>query len=133
MVGAAGPLLVGMDPSAGRDAQHRETIMSWSWKLCRVAGIPIYVHWTFVILIAWVVLGSWMQGNDPVAALEGGGFVLALFGCVVLHELGHAMAARRYGVPTSDITLLPIGGVARLQRIPEQPAQELVVALAGPA
>jgi Zn-dependent protease len=107
--------------------------MSWSWKLCRVAGIPIYVHWTFVILIAWVVLESWMRSNDPVAALQGGGFMLALFGCVVLHELGHALAARRYGVPTSDITLLPIGGVARLQRIPEQPAQELIVALAGPA
>src|SRR3954453_3020834 len=107
--------------------------MSWSWKLCRVAGIPIYVHWTFVILIAWVVIGSWLQSNDAIKALEGGGFVLALFGCVVLHELGHALAARRYGVPTADITLLPIGGVARLQRIPEHPTQELVVALAGPA
>jgi Zn-dependent protease len=90
--------------------------MSWSWKLGRVAGIPIYVHWTFVILIVWL-----------------GGFVLALFSCVVLHELGHALAARRFGVPTTDITLLPIGGVARLQRIPDRPGQELVVALAGPA
>jgi Zn-dependent protease/CBS domain-containing protein len=107
--------------------------MSWSWKLFRIAGIPIYVHWTFLILIAWVVIGSWLQDRDAIKALEGGAFVLALFGCVVLHELGHALAARRYGVPTSDITLLPIGGVARLQRIPEQPSQELVVALAGPA
>lgn len=107
--------------------------MSWSWKLCRVAGIPIYVHWTFAILIAWVVIGSWLNSNDLARAIEGGVFVLALFGCVVLHELGHALAARRFGVPTSDITLLPIGGVARLQRIPEQPGQELIVALAGPA
>jgi Zn-dependent protease len=106
--------------------------MSWSWKLGRVAGIPIYVHWTFLILIAWVVFGSWVQSDDVIRALEGGGFVLALFGCVVLHELGHALAARRFGVATTDITLLPIGGVARLQRIPERPRQELIIALAGP-
>jgi Zn-dependent protease len=107
--------------------------MSWSWKLCRVAGIPIYVHWTFVILIVSIVLGYWLQSNSLMTALEGGGFVLSLFGCVVLHELGHALAARRFGVATTDITLLPIGGVARLQRIPERPIQELIIALAGPA
>jgi Zn-dependent protease/CBS domain-containing protein len=107
--------------------------MSWSWRIARVAGIPIYVHWTFLILIAWVVLGHWIEGQSLANTAEGVAFVLALFGCVVLHELGHALAARRYGIPTADITLLPIGGVARLQQIPEQPAQELVVALAGPA
>jgi Zn-dependent protease/predicted transcriptional regulator len=107
--------------------------MAWSWKLGRIAGIPIYVHWTFLILIAWVILGSWQEGQSLAATVEGVVFVLALFGCVVLHELGHALAARRYGVPTADITLLPIGGVARLQRIPEHPRQELVIALAGPA
>ncbi|MEO6808583.1 MAG: site-2 protease family protein [Isosphaeraceae bacterium] len=107
--------------------------MSWSWKIGRIAGIPIYIHWTFLILIAWIVYGQTMAGHDLAAIVEAVVFVLALFGCVVLHELGHALAARRYGVPTSDITLLPIGGVARLQRIPEKPAEELVVALAGPA
>jgi Zn-dependent protease/CBS domain-containing protein len=107
--------------------------MTWSWRIGRIAGIPIFVHWTFLILIAWVVLGQWLQGHDLATALEGVAFVLALFGCVVLHELGHALAARRYGVPTADITLLPIGGVARLQRIPEHPPEELVIALAGPA
>jgi len=107
--------------------------MSWSWKLGRVAGIPIYVHWTFMILLAWIVLGYWFESHDLMRTLEGGGLILALFGCVVLHELGHALAARRFGVPTSDITLLPIGGVARLQRMPERPAQELIIALAGPA
>ena len=108
-------------------------MMSWSWKLGRVAGIPIYVHWTFVILIVWLVAAGAMQGGDLSAGLLQGGFVLALFACVVLHELGHALMARRFGVPTTDITLLPIGGVARLQRIPEKPVQELLVALAGPA
>lgn len=107
--------------------------MSWSWKICRIAGIPIYIHWTFLILIAWVIYVHAMAGHDLAAIAEAVGFVLALFGCVVLHELGHALAAKRYGVPTADITLLPIGGIARLQRIPENPAEELVVALAGPA
>jgi Zn-dependent protease len=101
--------------------------------LGRIAGVPIYVHWTFLILIAWVVVASTAEGRSAAATLEGVGFVLALFACVVLHELGHATAARRFGVTTSDITLLPIGGVARMQRIPEHPGQELVIALAGPA
>ena len=106
--------------------------MSWSWKLGRIAGIPIYVHWTFLILIAWVVIGHALQGHSVATTIEGVAFVLSIFGCVVLHELGHALAARHYGVPTADITLLPIGGVARLQRIPENPSQELVIAIAGP-
>jgi Zn-dependent protease/predicted transcriptional regulator len=106
--------------------------MSWSWRVGRIAGIPIYIHWTFLILIAWLVIAPLSAGQPAGEVVEQLVFVLALFGCVVLHELGHAMAARRYGVPTADITLLPIGGVARLQRIPEKPAEELVVAIAGP-
>lgn len=106
--------------------------MSWSLRIARLAGIPIYVHWTFMILIAWVVFGHWRNGHSLAATIEGVGFVLAIFGCVVVHELGHALAARKYGVETADITLLPIGGIARLQRIPDQPAQEFVIALAGP-
>ncbi|WP_169975777.1 site-2 protease family protein [Tautonia rosea] len=108
--------------------------MTWSIKLGKLAGIPLYVHWTFLILLGFIGWRAYrISDQDIGAALAAVAMVIAVFGCVVLHELGHALMARRFGVPTADITLLPIGGVARLQRIPEKPSQELLVALAGPA
>jgi len=107
--------------------------MRWSWKLGRFAGIDVYVHTTFFLLVGWVALSYWMQTRTAAGTLEGVGFLLALFGSVILHEYGHALTARRYGIKTRDITLLPIGGLARLERMPDKPIQELWVALAGPA
>jgi Zn-dependent protease len=106
--------------------------MKWSWRIGRIAGIDVYMHATFLILLAWVAFVYYGKGGLA-SSLAGIAFICVLFGIVVLHELGHALAARRYGIATRDITLLPIGGVARLERMPEDPKQELVVALAGPA
>ncbi len=107
--------------------------MGGSWRIGRIAGIDVFVHPTFLLLLVWVVVTNYLAHNDAMEAFNGLVFIVALFGVVVLHELGHALTARRFGIGTRDITLLPIGGVARLERIPEDPWQELVVALAGPA
>jgi Zn-dependent protease/CBS domain-containing protein len=107
--------------------------MRWSWRIGRLAGIDVYMHVTFVILLAWVAASHYLPERSLAEMLDGLVFVLALFGIVVLHELGHALTARRYGIRTRDISLLPIGGVARLERMPEEPRQELLVAVAGPA
>src|SRR5205823_5440232 len=89
------------------------------------------IHITFLLLIAWLAFGYYAQGGSAVAASRVI-FVLLLFLCVVLHEFGHAFAAKAFGINTPDITLLPIGGVARLERMPEEPVQELIIAVAGP-
>lgn len=99
--------------------------MRMSWKLGRVSGIDVFVHPTFLLVLLFPQVRAY--------GAFGLGLVLATFGCVLFHELGHAMMARRYGIGTQDITLYPIGGVARLARIPRSPGAELAIALAGPA
>src|ERR1044072_995608 len=106
--------------------------MGWSLPIFRIAGIQLRIHVTFLLLIAWLAFGYYSEGGSA-AALGRGVFILLLFVCVVLHEFGHAFAAKGFGINTPDITLLPIGGVARLERMPEEPVQELVIAIAGPA
>ncbi|MFH5832717.1 site-2 protease family protein [Halalkalibaculum sp. DA384] len=107
--------------------------MKGSLSLGRVKGIRIQVHWTFLLLIGWVVFLELSRGNDLAAIFWSIGFVMVLFGCVIAHELGHALTAARYGIGTRQITLLPIGGVASLESMPENPKEELLVAVAGPA
>jgi Zn-dependent protease len=106
--------------------------MKWSWKIARIAGIDVYIHATFFILVAWFGYHYWTAQGTLAAALEGMAYIIALFTCVVLHEFGHALTAKRYGIVTSNITLLPIGGVASMERLPENPLEEIKVALAGP-
>jgi Zn-dependent protease/CBS domain-containing protein len=106
--------------------------MSWSVTIGRVGGSEIRIHLTFLILLAWIGIAQYLQGGAA-AAVDGIAFIIAVFACVVLHELGHALAARRYGIATPDITLLPIGGLARLSRMPDKPSEEIVIAVAGPA
>ena len=103
-----------------------------SWKLGNAFGIGIYVHWTFLLLVAFVLLRNWGQ-SGPHSAFYAVALLVGIFACVVLHELGHALMAQRFGIPTRDITLYPIGGVARLERMSERPFEEFCIAIAGPA
>lgn len=107
--------------------------MRWSWSLGRYAGIQVYMHMSFLLIIVWIILMHWMMNAGLMKTLEGVIFTLILFVCVIFHEFGHALTARHFGIRTKDIVLLPIGGVARLEKMPDKPVQELWVAIAGPA
>jgi Zn-dependent protease len=107
--------------------------MKWSWKLGRFAGIDTHVHATFMLVVLWAAWAAYSGAGTGLAAALGVVFLLAVFGSVLLHELGHALMARRFGIATRRIVLLPIGGVAQLEGQPRTPRQELAIALAGPA
>ncbi|PQO22889.1 site-2 protease family protein [Rhodobacteraceae bacterium WD3A24] len=106
--------------------------MSWSFPIGRLFGSELRVHATFFLLLLWIGVAAYVA-DGTAAMVENILFILALFACVVAHEFGHALMARRYGIRTPDVTLLPIGGLARLEKMPEKPTQEIAVALAGPA
>jgi Zn-dependent protease/CBS domain-containing protein len=106
--------------------------MRWSFKIGRFAGIDLYVHATFLLLILWVIALHWLRNHSLDGVGSGLLSILAVFACVVLHEFGHALTARHFGIATKDITLLPIGGVSRFEKLPEKPSQELAVSIAGP-
>src|SRR5436853_4281730 len=100
--------------------------MSWSLSIGSIAGTVVRVHITFLLFLGWIFAASWAQGGAQ-AAWEALAFMLLLFACVVAHEFGHIFTARTFGVSTPDVTLLPIGGVARLERIPEKPPEVVLV------
>src|SRR5437763_14915539 len=106
--------------------------MSGSLPISRIAGRQVRFHIPSLLLIGWLAFGYYAQGGSA-AAVAGVLVILLLFGCVVLHEFGHAFAAKAFGINTPDLTLLPIGGVARLERIPEEPVQQLIIAAPAPA
>jgi stage IV sporulation protein FB len=106
--------------------------MRWALRLGRIAGTEVRIHLTFFLLLAWLAVADYQAGGLR-EALHWTVFTCLVFFCVLLHEFGHAFAARRYGIRTPDITLFPFGGVARIERMPEKPGEEIVIALAGPA
>src|SRR5713226_6359404 len=105
--------------------------MGWSVNIGSIAGTAVRIHITFLLFLVWVFGASYVSGGVD-AAWSGLAFMVLLFACVLAHEFGHIFTARAFGVATPDVTLLPIGGVARLERIPEKPSEELLVAIAGP-
>ena len=107
--------------------------MANSFELGKFAGIDVKIHWSFFLLPAWILFSTLLSGGSVTTASTSVLLILAVFACVVLHEFGHALAARKYGIGTHDIVLYPIGGVASLQRMPKNPLQEFVISVAGPA
>ena len=105
--------------------------MPWSLNIGKVGGTEIRIHVTFLLFLAWIWAVTYMSGGAN-AAWSGLLFMVLLFLCVLVHEYGHILAARAFGVSTRDVTLLPIGGVARLERFPEEPREEFLIAIAGP-
>jgi Zn-dependent protease/predicted transcriptional regulator len=107
--------------------------MKYSLRLGKISDIKVEIHWTFLILIVWVILSGLKTESTPQQLMWSVLYVLAIFVCVILHEFGHALAAKKFNIKTTSITLLPIGGLAQMESIPEKPKEELIIAFAGPA
>lgn len=106
--------------------------MRGAYKIVSIRGINLHVHWTFLLLIGWILLINAYSGNNIEQLSWSVLFLLAVFACVILHELGHALMAARFGIKAKDIALLPIGGIASIEKFPENPSQELAISMAGP-
>lgn len=119
-----------MPPRVSRSAPSASR---WSWNIGAIGGVPIRIHATLILLLGWIAFAYWRGGLGPSATLGGVLLVVIVFAIIVIHELGHALMARRFGVHTRGILLLPIGGIASLERLPDRPAQELAIAVVGPA
>lgn len=133
MQSADAPMFFMLRPSRVERPARAHQPMPWSIQVGWLLGIGVSVHVTFILLLVFIALGDVLAGQGVQAVMRGTLFTLALFGTVLLHELGHAVMARRYGLRTADLTLLPLGGVARLEGFPSRPVEQLAVALAGPA
>ena len=126
-VGSPGAHIIGW-----ADVARLDSHMAWSLNVGSIAGTAVRIHVTFLLLLAWIGFSAFQSGGSQ-AAVSGVAFIILLFACVLAHEFGHIFMARRFGIPTPDVTLLPIGGVATLERMPEKPREQLLVAIAGPA
>jgi Zn-dependent protease/predicted transcriptional regulator len=113
------------------ESRVKGVLMPWSITLGRIAGTAVRLHVTFILFLAWIGVSAFYTQGRAVA-FDTLAFVVLIFACVLAHEFGHIFMARVFGVRTPEVTLFPIGGVASLERIPEQPSQELLVAIAGP-
>ncbi len=119
-------------PQASSPRRGRTRPISWSFSVATIGGIDVRIHATLLVLFAWIAAAYALAGAGAAGAATGVALVVCMFGAVLLHELGHALAARSFGVRTRDITLLPVGGLSRLERMPPRPLHELIVALTGP-
>jgi len=106
--------------------------MGGAFKIGRFSGIDVRVHWTFFLLLTFFAFIGYQTSGSPVGALTATAMIVALFVCVLLHEFGHSLVAQRLGIGIHSITLLPLGGVSNLESLPEKPADEVKITLAGP-
>jgi Zn-dependent protease/CBS domain-containing protein len=106
--------------------------MGGAFKIGRFSGIDVRVHWTFLLLLALFAFIGYQASGSPLGALTATAVIVALFLCVLLHEFGHSLVAQRLGIEIHSITLLPIGGVSNLESLPEKPADEVKISVAGP-